>query len=567
LGEWLQLPTAHRGRVPAIHWQPCLAELSPDGSRLLYSSFADGQLLAIDPQDNLYLAGFSPSLGGQAVTRFDPSANQALYRTSLPLRITVVAGAVSDNGAFYVAGFGSSTGFQPSPGIYSHPSFGDDIGVAGIDPSGNLIFSTMIGGVGNDHPTAMTCDGAGNVYLAGIQWPSLQGLVNPYSGPYLDFPVTPDALETTWNPAFLLKLSADGSTLLYGTFLGKSNVEMAGWPSVQPEGLKIGLDGKLRMVTISDQTDIPLTPDSFQPCYPADKQGPSRWTYLQFSADLRAIEYATSMTSLTQGYGPFYFDTSGNVYLSNYVSFPKFYFEVLNVAQRPPQGPACLADYIRQTATPAVPGLLASLLGPGIGPSQAAPTALDASGRVATQLAGTQVLFDGIPAPILSAAPNRIDLVIPFGVPTSGTVTISVLNNGSLVGTLTSPLAAAVPMLFTHDGTGYGAAAWNQDGTPNSASNPAHVGDIITFWATGAGAMTPAVIDGTIPQSPQSAPISPIFLSPIGGSPCTSVYSGEAPGLVEGIIQYNCLANKAIGTFFQFSFEGGTPGFYTLYVK
>jgi uncharacterized protein (TIGR03437 family) len=122
-------------------------------------------------------------------------------------------------------------------------------------------------------------------------------------------------------------------------------------------------------------------------------------------------------------------------------------------------------------------------------------------------------------------------------------------------------------MLFTHDGTGYGAAAWNQDGTPNSASNPAHVGDIITFWATGAGAMTPAVIDGTIPQSPQSAPISPIFLSPIGGSPCTSVYSGEAPGLVEGIIQYNCLANKAIGTFFQFSFEGGTPGFYTLYVK
>jgi len=41
---------------------------------------------------------------------------------------------------------------------------------------------------------------------------------------------------------------------------------------------------------------------------------------------------------------------------------------------------------------------------------------LDASGRVAAELAGTQVLFDGVPAPLLYAYAGQVAVVVPFSV-------------------------------------------------------------------------------------------------------------------------------------------------------
>jgi uncharacterized protein (TIGR03437 family) len=273
--------------------------------------------------------------------------------------------------------------------------------------------------------------------------------------------------------------------------------------------------------------------------------------------------------------GPFDFDTAGQIYISATATSSPFhhYFEVLNISQGMNSGPTCLADFVTQTVTPAAPGLLVSILGPGMGPDQPTPLALDAAGRVATQLAGTQVLFGDIPAPILSAEPSRIDAVVPFGVPTSGQVTISVLRDGNLVGTITNALARTAPKLFTVDGTGYGAALWNQDGTPNSADNPAHLGDIVTIYGTGAGIMSPIVIDGAIPQSPQAQTTSgTIIASPFPPQPyCKVTYSGDAPGLVEGIFQVNCqVAAAPLSVRFSMSSivtSNVGPQIYTLYTK
>jgi uncharacterized protein (TIGR03437 family) len=53
---------------------------------------------------------------------------------------------------------------------------------------------------------------------------------------------------------------------------------------------------------------------------------------------------------------------------------------------------------------------------------------------------------------------------------------------------LTVPLAAVAPAIFTRDSSGVGqAAAANQDGTANSAGNPAAPGSYLTLYATGAG--------------------------------------------------------------------------------
>ena len=384
-------------------------------------------------------------------------------------------------------------------------------------------FSHVIGSSGIDVLCGMVRDSDGNFYAVGIA-----------GAP--DFPVTTDALQRAWHPGFLFKLSADASTLLYSTFLGAN--PKGGFV---PQQIKIGTDGKLSMVAVSAQDDPPLNPDSYLPCYPASGY---EWTYVRLTADLHAIEYATALPMppvTTEDSGPFYFDPSGQIYLTTSIHGEPF-FETIDVSAAPHSGPVCMATTAIQTSGPVAPGLSVSILGPGIGPDQPAPLELDSNGRVTTQLAGTQVLFDGIPAPILSAAPARIDVVTPFGVAASGNVTVSVLRNGESVGTLVNALSDYALALYSVDGSGYGAVAWNQDGTPNSASNPAQAGNILTFYGSGAGAMTPTPIDGAIPRSPQSTVVfQPYPFSPdVYPGILVPTYFGDAPGLVEGIVQINC---------------------------
>ena len=543
-----------------------LAELSPDGSKLLYSTYINGQLLAIDQYDALYLSDLS---------KFDPSSNQVVYRARSIFSSTggqgafiPVAGLVDGEGNFFVAGYGRSSLLTVTRGVYSHPSGGSDFDLAliGIDGNGATIFSTVIGGAGNDLLTAMTRDSAGNFYLTGVQQP----VSRPANvGPFTDFPLTPDALWSAWNPAFLLELSPDASTLLYGTFLGKSNVEPQSVAPLQPADLKIGADGKLRVVAVSDQSDLPLSPNAFQPCHGTPNGAfLSQWTYLQFSSDLRTLEYATAIPNLSVGYvntagkpsgptttnGPFFFDTAGNVYFSRGNGAD---FGPLDVTQIPSPGPVCLADYVTESATSAAPGLMVSILGPAIGPSQPIQQTLDPSGEVPTQLAGVQVLFGDTPAGILSANPSRIDAIVPLDVPTaSRTITISVVRDGNLVGTITSGLSGAAPKLFTTDGSGFGAAAWNQDGTPNSAANPAHVGDVVSFWGTGLGAKSQLGI----------------HFSTLEPGRCEGTYLGDAPRLIFAIFQYNCIIAGVVPARFSIqvnALETDTtvfsPQIYTLY--
>ena len=64
-------------------------------------------------------------------------------------------------------------------------------------------------------------------------------------------------------------------------------------------------------------------------------------------------------------------------------------------------------------------------------------------------------------------------------------------------------VTATHPAFFTANGLRSGPlAALNQDGTVNSADNPASPGSIVSIFATGLGRMTPAAIDGAVPQAP-----------------------------------------------------------------
>lgn len=105
--------------------------------------------------------------------------------------------------------------------------------VVKLDPSGNVLWATYLGGNGVDSATAIAVDSAGNVFLAGSTGPS--ELNSCSSCAPNTFPTTQDAPYGPPSPpdqtvGFLTRLSADGSQLVFSTFLPGScggNVALA----------------------------------------------------------------------------------------------------------------------------------------------------------------------------------------------------------------------------------------------------------------------------------------------------------------------------------------------------
>src|SRR5207244_6722925 len=120
-----------------------------------------------------------------------------------------------------------------------------------------------------------------------------------------------------------------------------------------------------------------------------------------------------------------------------------------------------------------------------------------------------KISFDGYSAPILYSDARQVNTVVPFEVsPPSTLVTVEGVDSFSQV------VWPAVPAAFTTDGSGNGQlAALNGDGTVNSSAHPAEVGDVVSLFMTGAGAMTPAIANGQLGplQSPYPAPVMEVM--------------------------------------------------------
>ena len=85
---------------------------------------------------------------------------------------------------------------------------------------------------------------------------------------------------------------------------------------------------------------------------------------------------------------------------------------------------------------------------------------------------------------------------------------VCVAYNGVKTNCLSWPVVEAAPAVFTVDGV-Y-AAALNQDGTINSADNPAAPGSIVSIFATGLGPISPAQADGTLVGFPLPNNVLPV---------------------------------------------------------
>src|ERR1019366_4880770 len=123
------------------------------------------------------------------------------------------------------------------------------------------------------------------------------------------------------------------------------------------------------------------------------------------------------------------------------------------------------------------------------------------------------------------------------------------------------PVAAALPGVFTVNGSGRGeAAVINQDGSFNSATSPAPRGSTITLFLTGEGMTNPRPVDGRLAVIPYDVPMQPVTVT-IGGQAASTQYAGAAPGEVAGMMQVNATVPSTIaaGTATVVVSVGGTP--------
>ena len=155
--------------------------------------------------------------------------------------------SVDGNGSVYVAGYTDSSDF-PLATLGSLPSGSTHVFVAKFDPTGsNLIYADYLGGSNQDYGYALTLDSANEVYVTGSTMSSDFPVVNAYNATY------PGSFN-----AFLTRISADGSSLLYSTYFGGNG-------SDTPASIAIDSSSDALVAGNTSSTNFPVSPSAYQP--------------------------------------------------------------------------------------------------------------------------------------------------------------------------------------------------------------------------------------------------------------------------------------------------------------
>ncbi len=106
----------------------------------------------------------------------------------------------------------------------------------------------------------------------------------------------------------------------------------------------------------------------------------------------------------------------------------------------------------------ASPGALITLFGEGMGPESAMMSPLH-DGRIATSLAGTQVLVDGDPAPLYYTSAGQLSFFMPFRVAGENTADVEVVYNGLRSYRQSCAVLPTSPGIFTQNASSSGPGA------------------------------------------------------------------------------------------------------------
>jgi hypothetical protein len=161
----------------------------------------------------------------------------------------------------YVTGVTTSTDFPMMSGVVSKPPLqstnggGSDAFVTKLKSTGTkMIYSTYVGGSGEDQATAIAVDGGGIAYLTGY--------TDSPDFPLSSKPLQPSLKGVGTHDAFVSKLSAAGDAYLYSTYLGGSGDDKA-------YGIALDSGGGAVVTGETASVDFPLklNPTPLQPSY------------------------------------------------------------------------------------------------------------------------------------------------------------------------------------------------------------------------------------------------------------------------------------------------------------
>jgi uncharacterized protein (TIGR03437 family) len=196
-----------------------------------------------------------------------------------------------------------------------------------------------------------------------------------------------------------------------------------------------------------------------------------------------------------------------------------------------------------------------------LGPQQGVQLQATLANPYPAQAAGTTVTFDGTAAPLLWVQDSQINVVAPWELTPGQNTTVCVTYNSVKTNCLSWPVVDAAPaVLLSSDGVH--ALALNQDGSINSASNPAAQGSIVSVFATGLGPIAPPQADGTLIGFPLPTNVLPVTIGFVVGNPPFGAtiynpfevtYAGPAPYLVAGMSQINFNLGRSEGDLYIYN--------------
>ena len=189
---------------------------------------------------------------------------------------------------------------------------------------------------------------------------------------------------------------------------------------------------------------------------------------------------------------------------------------------------------------PLTPGGYVALFGSGFGFQT-----FTATPPYSPSLGGVSVTVNGVPAPIYHVEPTFISAVVPYSV--TGPIAMVVVSvTGTKSNSVDVPLAPTAPGVysFTSNGLGEGIVAHALTGAKVDQANPAQVGEYVTIYLTGLGAVTPPVAEALPaplnPLSKANAWVNGPFAVYVEGVPCADInFAGLVPTLAS-VYFVNC---------------------------
>jgi photosystem II stability/assembly factor-like uncharacterized protein len=282
-----------------------VTKLNPSGSGLLFSTYLGGSLdetgngIAVDNSGNIYVAGLTNSTnypvlnpvqsGPSAtencinafVTKLNPAVPSFVFSTYLGGSKCDVANsvAIDSTNNVYVTGSTSSTDFPtagPIQAALADP-FNGDVFVTKLTNTGSLAYSTYLGGNGSETGFGIAVDSSSNAYVTGTTTSSNFPTANPIQA----------SNGGSAGDAFVSKLNAQGSALVYSTYLGGAGTDVS-------RGIAVDSSGNAYITGFTGSVDFPIVAGALRTKSSLYKSvnGGANWTNDNYGLN------ASSLTSL-----------------------------------------------------------------------------------------------------------------------------------------------------------------------------------------------------------------------------------------------------------------------------